>query len=58
MLTVFFVFDGFVHFEFLPQGETVNRVYYQGVLQRLREKIRKKQTRVVAGQLMVLAPRQ
>ena len=42
MLTVFFDFNGIVHFEFLHQDETVNRVYYQGVLQRLREKIRKK----------------
>lgn len=42
MLTVFFDFHGIVHFEFVPQGETVNRVYYRGVLQRLREKIRKK----------------
>ena len=42
MLTVFFDFNGIVHFEFLPQGETVNCVYYQGVLQRLRDKIRKK----------------
>ena len=42
MLTVFFDFNGVVHFEFLPQGQTVNRQYYEAVLKRLREKIRKK----------------
>ncbi|CAK9805507.1 Protein GVQW3 [Anthophora plagiata] len=43
MLTVFFFdFNGVVHFEFLPQGQTINRQYYEGVLKRLREKFAKR----------------
>ena len=28
MLTVFFDFNGIVHHEFLPRGQTVNKEYY------------------------------
>jgi transposase len=43
MLTVFFFYsEGVVHYEFLPQGRTVNKEYYLEVMQRLREAIRKK----------------
>ena len=42
LLTVFFDSQGVVHKEFLPQGQTVNRFYYNDVLRRLRESIRKK----------------
>ncbi|PNF20350.1 Mariner Mos1 transposase [Cryptotermes secundus] len=42
MLTVFFNFNGIVHHEFLPQGQTVNKEYYLKVQRRLREAIRKK----------------
>lgn len=48
MLTVFFDFNGIVHHEFLPQGQTINKECYKlqlGNLQvqrRLREAIRKK----------------
>ena len=42
MLTVFFYSDGGVHYEFLPQGRTVNKEYYLEVMQRLREAIMKK----------------
>lgn len=46
MLTVFFFgFNGVVHFEFLPQ-----------VWQRLRKEICKKQTTVMARQLIVDSP--
>ena len=42
MLTVFFDSEGVVHYEFLPQGRTVNKEYYLEVMQRLREAVRKK----------------
>jgi hypothetical protein len=42
MLTVFFDSEGVVHYEFLPQGRTVNKEYYLEVIQRLRETVRKK----------------
>ncbi|XP_020298007.1 uncharacterized protein LOC109862383 [Pseudomyrmex gracilis] len=41
MLTVFFDYRGVVHSEFLPPGQTVNKVYYLSVMRRLREAIRK-----------------
>ena len=44
MLTVFFDSEGVVHYEFLPQGRTVNKEYYLEVMQRLREAVRKKKT--------------
>lgn len=39
MLTVFFEFNGITLFGFLSQGESVNNVYYQAVLQILHGKI-------------------
>ena len=42
MLTVFFDCRGVVHSEFLPEGQTVNKEYYLGVMRRLREQIRRK----------------
>jgi hypothetical protein len=42
MLTVFFDSVGVVHYEFLPQGRTVNKEYYLEVMQLLREAVRKK----------------
>jgi len=42
MRTVFFYSEGVVHYEFLPQGRTVNKEYYLEVLQRLREAVRKR----------------
>ena len=33
---------GIVHYDFVPTGQTVNEVYYLEVLQRLREKVRRK----------------
>lgn len=42
MLTIFFIFSGLVHYEFLPKGQTVNQVFHKQVLERLREKVRLK----------------
>ena len=42
MLTVFFYSEGVVHYEFLPQGRTVNTEYYLEVMQPLRQAVRKK----------------
>ena len=42
LLTVFFDSEGVVHYEFLPQGRTVNKEYYLEVMHRLREAVRKK----------------
>lgn len=42
LLTVFFDYRGVVHYEFLPDGQTVNKEYYLGVMRRLREAIRQK----------------
>lgn len=42
LLTVFFDYRGLVHSEYLPEGQTVNKEYYLGVLRRLRENVRRK----------------
>ncbi|KAL4092021.1 hypothetical protein QTP88_026604 [Uroleucon formosanum] len=42
MLIVFFDFFGLVHYEFAPTGQTINQVFYKQVLERLREKVRRK----------------
>ena len=38
----FFDSTGILHHEFTPKGQTTNQEYYKCVLQRLREKVRKK----------------
>ena len=42
MLLTFFDIRGIVHYELVPNGETVNQVHYLEVLERLREKVRRK----------------
>jgi hypothetical protein len=37
MLVIFFDWEGIVHQELVPPGQTVNQHYYQEVLQNLRE---------------------
>jgi len=35
MLVIFFKWQGIIHKEFVPQGETIDAVYYKGVMERL-----------------------
>ena len=42
MRAAFFDSEDVVHYEFLPQGRTVNKEYYLEVMQRLYESVRKK----------------
>jgi len=41
-LLTFFYIRGIVHYEFVPTGQTVYQVYHLEVLERLREKVRRK----------------
>ena len=42
MLIIFFDFEGFVHYEFAPRGQTISKEYYVEVLKRLRDAMRRK----------------
>jgi len=42
MMIVFFELDGIVRAEFLPRNTTVNSEYYKGLLERLRNDLRRK----------------
>ena len=47
-------FRGIVHYEFVPTGQTVNQVYYLEVLERLREKVRRKRLELFAKNSWIL----
>ena len=49
MLLTFFDIRGIVHYEFVPNGQTVNQVYYLEVLERLREQVRRKRPELFAN---------
>jgi len=50
----FFYIRGIVHYEFVPTGQTVNRVYYLEVLETLREKVRRKRPKLFANNSWIL----
>ena len=54
MLTVFMDNRSVVHHEFLPEGQTVNKEYYLGVMRRLREGIRQKRPDLWANNSWIL----
>jgi len=54
MLLTFFDIRGIVHYKFVPTGQTVNQVYYLEVLERLREKVRRKQPKLFASNSWIL----
>ena len=41
MLVIFFDWQGVIHKEFVPEGETINAVYYKGEMERLLNRIRR-----------------
>ena len=45
---------GIVHYEFVPNWQTVNEVYYVEVLKRLREKVRRKRPELFANNSWIL----
>jgi len=53
ILLTFFI-RGIVHYEFVPTGQTVNQVHYLEVLERLREKVRRKRPEIFANNSWIL----
>jgi [histone H3]-lysine36 N-dimethyltransferase SETMAR len=47
-------YNGVVHHEILPEGQTVNKEYYLGVMRRLREAIRRKRPELWAENSWIL----
>jgi len=45
----FFDMRGFVHYEFVPTGQTVNQIYHLEVVERLCEKVRRKRPKLFAN---------
>jgi len=50
----FFYIRGIVHYELVPTGQTVNQVYYLEVLEKLREKVRRKWPELFANNSWIL----
>ena len=54
LLTVFLDSRGVVHHEYAPQGQTVTKAYYEGVLCRLRNAVRHKRPDLWAAKTLQL----
>jgi len=54
MLLVFFDWQGIIHHEFVPRGQTANKEFYVAVLKRLREAVRRKRPQLWTKQNWVL----
>lgn len=54
MLEVFFDHKGLIHYEFIPEGQTVNKELYLEILRRLRDAIRRKRPEKWASNNWVL----
>ena len=54
MLLVFFEWQGIIHHEFVPRGQTANKEFYVAVLKRLREAVRRKRPQLWTNQSWVL----
>jgi len=54
MLLNFFYIGGIVHYEFVPNGQTVSQAYYLEVLERLREEVRWKRPELFANNSWIL----
>jgi len=42
MMIVFFDIQGVVHVDWVPEGQTINQVYYKEVFTNLRERVRRR----------------
>jgi len=54
MMAIFFNWQGVIHYEFVPRGQTVNKAFYLAVLKRLREAERRKRPQLWTNQSWVL----
>jgi len=54
MLVVSFYWQGVIHYEFVPRGQTVNNEFYLAVLKRMREAVRHKRPQLWTNQNWVL----
>jgi hypothetical protein len=54
MLVVFFDWQGVIHYEFIPRGQTVNKEFYVAVLQHFREAVRQKRPQLWMNQSWML----
>jgi len=54
VMLVFFHWQGIIHHEFVPRGQTVNKEFYVAVLKRLREAVRWKRPQLWTNQSWVL----
>jgi hypothetical protein len=54
MMLVFFDWQGIIHHEFIPRGQTVNKEFYIAVLKRFKEAICRKRPQLWTNQSWVL----